>query len=75
MWKPPLEQNGDIVSYAIKLLQGSQVVMSMILSASELEYPLSNLDPFTNYSVSVNASTSVGPGDAVSVDFSTVIGG
>ena len=73
-WMPPVNENGIITNYTIEIFSGVQVVISQTLTASDLEYMATGLNPFTNYSVSVYASTSAGAGETVSEEFMTDTG-
>ena len=59
-WDPPASPNGRILNYTV-LLNGSTVVETL-LTASEgfLMYNVTELSPYTEYSVSVEACNSAG---------------
>ncbi|XP_013375386.1 PREDICTED: usherin isoform X1 [Chinchilla lanigera] len=52
-WKPPLVQNGDILSYEIRMPTPHVVITNVSLSV--LSQIITHLVPFTNYSVTIVA--------------------
>ncbi|KAI5940642.1 Usherin [Manis javanica] len=52
-WKPPLIQNGDLLSYEIRMPDPH--IMITNVSSSVLNQEITNLIPFTNYSVTIVA--------------------
>ncbi|XP_419417.5 usherin isoform X2 [Gallus gallus] len=52
-WKPPLIQNGEILNYEIRMPDPRIVIAGN--SASTLSYLVTNLLPYTNYSITVVA--------------------
>ncbi|XP_065600248.1 usherin [Cyrtonyx montezumae] len=52
-WKPPLIQNGEILNYEIRMPDPRIVIAGN--SASTLSYLVTNLLPYTNYSITVIA--------------------
>ena len=66
-WGEPKERNGVIVNYTIRWWESedNSTVNSMVLKTSDpqMNFNITNLTPYTNYSVEVFARTSVGPGD------------
>ncbi len=71
-WAPPLPevQNGKIVGYTITVgVIGPQQLSPQsyfVAGDGELLFNLEGLHPFTNYSITVSASTQVGPGPPTS---------
>jgi len=64
-WLPPLdyEQNGFIVTYTIAVIETrSGHMIQRTISSSLNSITISSLRPFTSYSCSIAASTSVGMG-------------
>ena len=63
-WSPPLpsQQNGVIISYVLTCSSGGSIINSTRTSSTSLT--ITGLEPFTNYTCSVNASTVVGDGPA-----------
>ena len=73
-WGPPLIPNGVIRYYLLQcsdsrhneLVNGSVIVTSTVTATT-----LSGLLPYTNYSCSIAAHTSVGGGPAATIDVTT----
>ena len=64
-WNEPTNPNGDITSYKVTVYQtdsSSDIVYTATLSVPNVTQSVMVL-PFTNYTVTVAASTSVGQGD------------
>ena len=63
-WSPPLpsQQNGVITSYILTWISGGNIINSTRTSSTSLT--ITGLEPFTNYTFSVNSSTVVGDGPA-----------
>lgn len=64
-WEPPNEsdRNGVITGYIINLMaEDGTSLDELLVQASVLSYTFEELNPFTNYSLTTAASTSVGPG-------------
>uniref|UniRef100_A0A8D0L665 Usherin n=1 Tax=Sphenodon punctatus TaxID=8508 RepID=A0A8D0L665_SPHPU len=57
-WKPPLIMNGDILSYEIRMPDPRITIISNISSA--LSHVMTNLIPFTNYSITIVACSGGG---------------
>ena len=63
---PPCEQNGDITNYTIAYRMEGETDMSFnesVVDAPNLMYVVESLTPYTNYTIKMAASTSVGRGD------------
>ena len=63
---PPCEQNGVITNYTIAYRMEGETDMSfneIVVDAASLMHVVESLTPYTNYSVKMAASTSVGRGD------------
>ena len=73
-WQPPEDANGNVTDYTVEILIDAQLEVSRSFSSSQSEYTVSDLVPFTNYSVRVFANTSAGAGDNSEEQFSTNIG-
>ena len=63
-WSPPLpsQRNGVIISYLITCSSGGSIINSTRTSSTSLT--ITGLEPFTNYTCSVRATTVVGDGPA-----------
>ena len=72
-WSPPPEQdqNGVITAYDITYVTSGRNVMMNSTSGSTLSIELSELAKFSEYSISVAASTSIGGGPSVSITVTT----
>jgi hypothetical protein len=63
-WQAPKEENGIILKYVIYHGRvGSDERHSIIANAPERNKIITNLKPYTNYSIEMVASTSVGNGN------------
>ena len=63
-WQPPQEKNGKILRYVIYYRGAkSDIEFLIITTASEQQKVITNLKPYTNYSVQVVANTSFGYGN------------
>ena len=63
---PPCEQNGDITSYTIAYRMEGETDMSFnesVVNGTSLLDVVESLTPYTNYTIKMAASTSVGRGD------------
>ena len=62
-WNPPTpdKQNGVIVSYVINVMTDDQV-QRMVVQSNDSQQTISNLTPYTTYTFSISASTSIGQG-------------
>ncbi|XP_046841103.1 fibronectin type III domain-containing protein-like [Xenia sp. Carnegie-2017] len=65
-WKPPIEANGIIVGYQLRINSSSFTVGSRVL-----EYLFNKLQPKTEYVVFITAETNAGSGEAVSTSART----
>ena len=76
-WSPPPEQdqNGVITAYNITYVTSGGNVMMNSTSSSTLSIELAGLEKFSEYSVSVAASTSIGGGPSVSIMVTTATDG
>lgn len=62
---PPIDQNGIITDYEVQYIPLETfggVISMQIVNTSDMFYLLDNLEEYVNYTVSVRAYTSVGPG-------------
>ena len=66
-WSPPLlsQRNGVIISYLITCSSGGSIINGTRTSSTSLT--ITGLQPFTNYTCSVRAATTVGDGPATPV--------
>ncbi|XP_035218180.1 receptor-type tyrosine-protein phosphatase delta-like [Stegodyphus dumicola] len=60
-WSEPQPFTGPILSYSIKKTN-TETQVSEVISVQTTSYSITGLSPYTNYSVKVRASTSVGKG-------------
>ena len=70
-WKPPTEPNGFITEYQFQCSGESHAVNSNVMG-SQTTNTLSRLLPYTNYSCSITAHTSVGGGPAATTSVTTL---
>ena len=69
-WKVPLKSNGMITKYKLKCSGGGQVFNWSVIG-SQTTTRLSGLQPYTKYSCSITAHTSVGGGPAATTSVTT----
>ena len=67
-WSPPVKPNGEITKYQIQCLPDEDHIVSDSQTTSAT---LSGLLPYTNYSCSITAHTSVGGGPAATTSVAT----
>ena len=70
-WSPPAKQNGVITGYSMLCSKSGVMpnnIISQNFSSSQTTATLSGLLPYTNYSCSITAHTSVGGGPSVTID-------
>ena len=73
-WQPPEEQNGIILKYVIYYQRvGSDERHSIVATASKRYKIITNLKPYTNYSVEMVANTSVGYGNKSDLKFAQTL--
>ena len=70
-WKPPTEPNGFITEYRFQCSGENHAVSSNVMG-SQTTTTLSGLLPYTNYSCSITAHTSVGGGPAATTSVTTL---
>ena len=65
-WSPPsiADQNGPIVNYTVFCSLRDDVIYQRTAAANNTNANITELEPFTNYTCSVSASTVVGTGPA-----------
>uniref|UniRef100_A0A3P9K2Y6 Protein tyrosine phosphatase receptor type Q n=1 Tax=Oryzias latipes TaxID=8090 RepID=A0A3P9K2Y6_ORYLA len=67
-WRIPAEPNGPITQYRLQVLVDEILVQDITLTVEEeLSYVVSDLNPFTEYTFKVTASTTVGEGPAINI--------
>ena len=71
MWDAPLNPNGMITHYAI-LCSGGGTTHVISITGSQTTGTLNSLQPYTNYSCSITAHTSVGGGPAATTSVTTL---
>ena len=69
-WLPPVKPNGIITEYHLQCSGGGEIFTS-VLSGSQTATTLSGLLPYTNYSCSITAHTSVGGGPEATTSVTT----
>ena len=69
-WDPPVKPNGVITKYQLQCT-GGEKVFSINATGSQTTTTLSGLLPYTNYSCSITAHTSVGGGPAATTSVTT----
>ena len=67
-WEAPIKPNGVITEYQLQCSGGGQVYNRTVM---ETTTTLSGLLPYTNYSCSITAHTSVGGGPAATTSVTT----
>ena len=70
-WKPPTEPNGFISEYQFQC-SGENYVVNSNVTGSQTTNTLNGLLPYTNYSCSITAHTSVGGGPAATTSVTTL---
>ena len=60
---PPCEQNGVITNYIIAYRMEGGTVSESVVDAANRMHVVESLTPYTNYTIKMAASTSVGQGD------------
>ena len=72
-WKSPLKPNGIILKYILQCSRLTEVsnMLKLQLNSSQTTATLSGLQPYTNYSCSIKAHTSVGGGPAATTSVTT----
>ena len=71
-WKAPIESNGIITNYSIQYFAiAAGKTLQISLTSSQTTTTLSGLLPYTNYSCSITAHTSVGGGPAATTSVTT----
>ena len=70
-WSAPSTPNGVITEYQLQCSGGGQV-FSPVVPGSQTTTTLSGLLPYTNYSCSITAHTSVGGGPAATTSVTTL---
>lgn len=66
-WQLPIEPNGVITGYKLKITNGTNITVDY----DTTWYLFTDLESLKNYSVTINAKTSAGLGDTVSIMTST----
>ena len=69
-WSIPVKPNGVITQYRLQC-SGGRKMFSPVLNGSQTTTTLSGLLPYTNYSCSITAHTSVGGGPAATTSVVT----
>ena len=70
-WGPPTEANGVITKYEFQCSAGEEHVFNRTVMGSQTTTTLSGLLPYTSYSCSITAHTSVGGGPAATTSVTT----
>ena len=70
-WSPPVEPNGVITEYHLQCSGGGQLLKMNFSKNQPTTITLSGLLPYTNYSCSITAHTSVGGGPAATTSVVT----
>jgi len=76
-WKEPVDRNGIIVSYLVEWGESDdsdEKKNDSHLNTADLNYNITNLRPYTNYTVSVYATTSAGQGPHSPITVETLTG-
>uniref|UniRef100_A0A3Q2DRE6 Protein tyrosine phosphatase receptor type Q n=1 Tax=Cyprinodon variegatus TaxID=28743 RepID=A0A3Q2DRE6_CYPVA len=76
-WRSPAQPNGPIIRYRLQVLADSTLLQDITLTSGreevvdvlseELSYVVSDLNPFTDYTFRVTASTTAGEGPATDI--------
>ena len=66
-WGPPLTPNGVIVSYTVSYSSSTEMVSIVLHNPMQTTHRITSLRAFTNYKISVYASTRIGGGPSASV--------
>ena len=67
---PPIDQNGIIIAYEVLSVPETtfdNALMPEAINTTNMSLPLVDLHPYVNYTISVRAYTSVGPGPSEAV--------
>ena len=69
MWTPPTIPNGAILTYTLIYapIDEPGLARDIISSGNDTDFVLTELRPFTNYTLSISASTSAGEGPSDTV--------
>ena len=70
-WSAPETPNGVITKYQLQCSGGEAVIQSQCVPGSQTTTTLSGLLPYTSYSCSITAHTSVGGGPAATTSVTT----
>ena len=71
-WEPPTKPNGVITEYQFQCSGENHVMFNHTVIGSQTTTTLSGLLPYTNYSCSITAHTSVGGGPAATINVTTL---